>query len=58
MTISGTYQGSTILDGGVEGWIFTTALSGKCYREAARAEATSVVEPSTCCFSAHMRICC
>ena len=41
------YQGLGIVDGGVEGWIFTTALSVEDYRGAARAEATSVVEIST-----------
>ena len=41
------YQDLGIVDGGVEGWVFTTALSVKGYREAARAESTSVVEAST-----------
>ena len=36
-----------ILDGGVEGWIFTMAVTVKCYREAARAETASVVVRST-----------
>ena len=37
------YKDLAILVGGVEGWIFTTMLSFKRHREAARAAATSLV---------------